>query len=332
MQTKRDLKYRSENTEWADLLDPLVTPGLDVEDIVDRWGRSPISPFHTEPGRNLLSLDGGGAAGYQPVRGWAVFPTGLVAPPGYEHDALTSLMSQVGAANREAVFAAVSDPEPYAARGLHPTRIADDARIDLSTFTLSGKRMASIRHSVTSAHRAGLKVVAWSDAVADGVAAVSAEWLSTKRGGEMGFTLGQFDPTSTRAVDCRVAVDPAGTVVGFVTWRSYDDGHARVLDIMRRSSESPNPTMDLLIGESLLEFAAAGIESASLGAVPLSHGTLSERFYPTISLRRYKEKFAPSWEPLWLIAPSRLRLPGALMAVASAYCPGGLLRALRRNG
>lgn len=303
-----------------------------VRTTVQHWGRSPVSPFHLEPGRNVLRLAGGGVAGYEPVRSWSVFPTDAVAPPGSEADALRSLLARLAETGRRPVFAAVPDPTPYVERGMAAIQIADDARIDLSKFSLAGKRMASIRHSITSARRAGLQVVPYSDVVADGVAQVSSEWLTTKRGGEMGFTLGQFDPASVRSVECRVAIDATGKVVGFVTWRTYDDGHARVLDIMRRAVDSPNPTMDLLLGDSLLEFAAAGVAAASLGAVPRSHGTLTERVYPTISLRRYKEKFAPEWEPLWLVAPSRLRLPGALMAVATAYCPGGLRRALRRNG
>ena len=132
-------------------------------------------------------------------------------------------------------------------------------------------------------------------------------------------------------VDCRVAVDAAGAVIGFITWRTYDDGRGRVLDLIRRGSEAPNPTIDFLIGESLLEFAQSGIRTASLGAVPISRGSLAERVYPTVSLRRYKEKFAPAWDPLWLIAPSRRRAPAALMSIGRAYCPGGLTRAIRRN-
>ena len=303
----------------------------EVTNIVEQWGRSPVSPFLPEPGNPLLCLAGGGAAGYRPVRQWAVFPTEAAAPPGFEREALDSLLMGVSMLRRRPVFAAVSDPEPYRARGMYALPIADDARIDLAAFSLAGKRMASVRHSVTSARRAGLEVVPYSQAVAAGVERVSAEWLAQKRGGELGFTLGKFDPAAVARVECRVAVDGTGRVAGFVTWRRYDDGHARVLDIMRRASDAPNPTMDLLLGESLIEFAAAGIAVASLGAVPRSHGRTSERIYPTVSLRRYKEKFAPTWVPLSLIAPSRRRLPGALLAVASAYCPGGLGRAITRN-
>jgi phosphatidylglycerol lysyltransferase len=148
----------------------------------------------------------------------------------------------------------------------------------------------------------------------------------------MGFTLGRFDSVSACPDDCRVAVDGDGRVVAFVTWHRFNDNRARVLDLMRRLPDAPNPAIDLLIGESLTRFAAAGVEQASLGSVPMSHGRLAERVYPTRSLRRFKDKFAPDWQPRYLAAPSRAHAPAALVAVARAYSSGGLCRALRRNG
>jgi phosphatidylglycerol lysyltransferase len=226
----------------------------------------------------------------------------------------------------------VSTPELFQQAGMYCEPVAEDAMLQLDKFSLAGSRRASIRHSVTSARRAGLVVEEYCPQHAAGCAAVSAAWLATKRGGEMGFTLGRFDEVGAGPSDCRVAVDGDGRVVAFVTWRRFDDGRARVLDLMRRLPDAPNPSMDLLMGESLIGFAAAGVERASLGSVPLSHGRLAERIYPTRSLRRFKDKFAPDWQPRYLAAPTRARLPGALMAVARAYNSGGLVRALRRNG
>jgi len=100
---------------------------------------------------------------------------------------------------------------------------------------------------------------------------------------------------------------------------------------MRRLPDAPNPTIDLLIADSLGEFAAHGVEVASLGCVPSSRGPLAERLYPTISLHRYKAKFDPRWEQRHLVVPSRHALPGALLALARSYVPGGMVRAIRRN-
>ncbi len=162
------------------------------------------------------------------------------------------------------------------------------------------------------------------------MASVSAAWLATKRGGELGFSLGRHDD-DMRDSQCRVAVDDDGVVVGFVTWRSYDSGRGWVLDLMRRTPEAPNPTMDLLIADGMAELAASGCGHVSLGAVPLPHGRVAERVYAATALRRYKDKFAPVWEDRFLVVPGRRHLPAAMRAVAHAYCPGGIYRAVCRN-
>ncbi|MEP6624464.1 MAG: DUF2156 domain-containing protein [Acidimicrobiia bacterium] len=297
---------------------------------VARWGRNSVSPFLVEP-PNVLIRAGEGATGCRLVRNWAVFATDIAAPPGCEGEALDQLLVQVAEFGKRPIFVAVADPAPYRDRGMHSVPIADDPRLELASFSLAGKRMSNLRHSVSSARRVGLRVVPYDLSVEAGVEHASSEWLATKRGGELGFTLGAFDAEMLARVDCRVALDRAGRVVAFVTWRPFDDGRGRVLDMMRRVTDAPNPAIDLLVAEGLSEFAATGVEVASLGSVPRSHGRLGERVYPASSLRRYKEKFAPTWLPLELVTPSRAALPGALRAVAAAFCPDGLTSALRRN-
>jgi phosphatidylglycerol lysyltransferase len=253
-------------------------------------------------------------------------------PAGTEAAALTELLGELRADHLRPVFAAVSSADLFERAGMHCEPSAEDAIIHLDRFSMAGSRRASIRHSVASARRAGLVVESYGPQHAAGCAAVSQAWLATKRGGEMGFTLGRFDSVGASADDCRVAVDGDGRVVAFVTWHRFNDDRARVLDLMRRHPDAPNPAMDLLIGDSLAKFAAEGVELASLGSVPLSHGKLAERIYPTRSLRRFKDKFAPDWQPRYLAVPSRAWAPTAIVAVARAYSTGGLCRALRRNG
>jgi phosphatidylglycerol lysyltransferase len=302
-----------------------------AEAAVTRWGRTSASPFLVGNDRTVVRL-GAGAAGYLRRGRWAVLATDVAAPRGQASESLGHLLDRLNEDRLRPVFACVDDPAPYRQRGMHAIPVAEDAVIDLASFSLKGKRMASVRHSVSAARRAGISVVPWSPELAEGVAAVSAAWLATKRCGEMGFTLGRFDAEQVGRTDCRVAVDRSGRVVGFVTWHRYSAGRGRVLDLMRRMPDAPNPTMDALIAESLLGFAADGVERASLACVPYARGRLAEKIYPTVSLRRYKDKFAPTWEQRWLVVPSRRHLPGGLTAVARSYCPAGLRQALRRNG
>ena len=309
----------------------VAVPELALADQVARLGRCSVSPFVVGDDRQMMVLADGGIAGFVQQGRWAVLATGPVTPPGTEDAAVGELLDRIDGQGLRAVLAAVADPDRYRERGLRCHAIADDPMMDMAEFSLAGKRRASVRHSATSARRAGLHVEPYSPSCEPGCAAVSAAWLSTKRGGEMGFTLGRFDPVSMTRTDCRVALDGDGRVVGFVTWHRFDDGRGRVLDLMRRLPDAPNPTMDLLIVESLLSFAADGVERVSLGSVPRSNGRLAERIYPTRSLHRFKDKFAPTWEPRFLVAPSLARMPGAMVAVGRAYSSHGLWAALRPN-
>ncbi len=164
---------------------------------------------------------------------------------------------------------------------------------------------------------------------------MSAAWLSTKRGGELGFTLSRYDDVAGQlaagVTDLWVVLDEAYTVQAWCTWRHYLNGDARVLDIMRRRPHAPNPTMDFLICTSLEHYRDSGVTWASLASVPREHGSAAERIYPARSLRAYKQKFDPRWEPRWLAIAAAWQRPFALAAICGAYCPGGMRRALLRN-
>jgi len=56
-----------------------------------------------------------------------------------------------------------------------------------------------------------------------------------------------------------------------------------------------------------------------LGAMVFRHG---EHFYNFQGLRQYKEKFNPDWEPIYLAAPGKVRLPQILANIASLIAGG----------
>jgi phosphatidylglycerol lysyltransferase len=301
----------------------------DQRDTVPGRAATPLSAFVGDDGQELVQLQDG-IAGYVRAGRWAVMPSEPLGAASTVPAAVAELLDRLRSMRLLPVVVATEQPELWTHHGMYPTRIADDARIDLPSFTLTGKRMAKVRHAVTSADRTGLRFEPYRPEMASGVEAVSSAWLGTKRGGELRLTLGRLDLARLEPSTCRVALDASERVVGFVTWRAYGDG-GRVLDLMRRAPDAPNPTMDALIARSLLTFRDDGMVEASLNAVPLSHGPLGERIYPTASLRSYKEKFAPRWVPQWMAVPSRTRSLPALVAVVKAYSPAGITHALRRN-
>ena len=89
-------------------------------------------------------------------------------------------------------LAATVSATPYRERGFVTVPVAEEAVLGLGDFSLQGKARADVRHAVASARRLGLHVRDWAPDLAEQVDAISTAWLATKRGGEMGFTLGRL--------------------------------------------------------------------------------------------------------------------------------------------
>lgn len=111
--------------------------------------------------------------------------------------------------------------------------------------------------------------------------------------------------------------------------RRARNGTGRVLDIMRRRVNAPNPAMDGLLATVLELYRDAGLDRASLASVSRDAG-LVERIYPARSLRAYKAEVRPALgNPL--AVPAARHRPFALAAIGKAYCPEGLHRAALRD-
>lgn len=301
-----------------------------------RFGRTGLGPFLATPQVQVVDLvDGYAAGGYARKRRWAVTAGDVVAPEALAEAALSQYLEVLAERRLRPAFMAIADPEVYRRRGFAVQEVADEAVLELGSFSLSGAKRANVRHSVTSARRAGLTVEPYAPWQDEQIAAVSRQWLATKRGGELGFTLSRHEDVAGQlrdgATDLWVALDGDGQVQAWCTWRHYLGGRARVLDVMRRRPQAPNPAMDLLIAASLERYRDAGVLQASLASVPRGHGAAAERIYPCRSLRNYKQKFDPQWQPRWLAVPAAWQRPFALAAICGAYCPGGMRRALLHN-
>lgn len=301
-----------------------------------RYGQTGVAPFISHPDVQVVDLLGGvAAAGFVAKRRWAVTAGDVVAPADVTDSALSEYLDFLHDQRLRPVFMAASDPLPYQRHGFALVEIADEAVLDLASFTMKCPERANMRHSVASARRASLTIAPYAPWQDEQIAEVSREWLSTKRGGELGFTLSRHGDVAAqlgdRATDLWVVLDGSGTVQAWCTWRHYLGGRGRVIDVMRRRAHAPNPAMDYLIAGVLEHYRDAGVVQASLASVPREHGAVAERVYPCRSLRAYKQKFHPQWEPRWLAVSTAWQRPFALAAICSAYCPGGMHRALVRN-
>jgi phosphatidylglycerol lysyltransferase len=230
----------------------------------------------------------------------------------------------------------------YADVGLTFVKLGEEARVDLTAFTLEGSHGKKYRHAVHRLEKgqATFRVVP-ADQVAgvmDQLRAVSDDWLESRAGAEKGFSLGFFEPGYIARFPVGV-IEQGGRVVAFANlWPGAQQVELSV-DLMRYDHRAPKDVMDALFVHLMLWGKEQGYRWFPLGMAPLSgfetspvaplwnrlaafvyaHG---EAVYNFQGLRAFKEKFDPIWEPRYLAYPGGLRLPRVLADVAVLIAGG----------
>jgi phosphatidylglycerol lysyltransferase len=222
-------------------------------------------------------------------------------------------------------------------------KIGEDAVLDLPTFTLSGKRMANVRHSVTHAERAGLRVHVCrltdvGEELRTQLVAISRAWLSGKMSTEMGFSMGTFGEALDEETLVAVALDEQGTAWAFITLVPVPVRRGWMLDLMRRRMDAPGGAMEFLIARSAEYLRERGDQTFSLSLAPLASTRPSaedtavvvrraraflyehfDRLYNYRSLQRFKDKFNPRWEERFLAYPAAVPLATVIAAVVRVH-------------
>ncbi len=236
----------------------------------------------------------------------------------------------------------------YIDLGLNLSKLGEEARVALETFSLEGPARSDLRQTQRRAGRDGalFEVIGRANvaAVMPQLRAVSDAWLAEKKAGEKRFSLGYFDETYLQNFDCAV-VRREGRIVAFANlWRAASNELS--VDLMRYGNGAPKGVIDFLLIECMLWGKAKNFQWFNLGMAPLSGleehalaptwhklGRMVQRygemFYHFEGLRKYKEKFAPVWRPRYLAAPAGFAMAGALLDV-TALISGGVGKVLRK--
>ncbi len=203
-------------------------------------------------------------------------------------------------------------------------KIGEEAIVDLASFSLDGHRGKNFRTARNRMAREGFSFeVLPADAVSRELSAlrkVSDEWLASKRSREKGFSLGFFDAEYLSRFPCAV-VRKDGRIAAFANlWPAPVSGELSI-DLMRHVDAAPNGIMEFLFVEIMLWGKDRGYRSFNLGVAPLS-GVEARRSAPMWNkavslifkkgegiynfqgLRAYKDKFGPSWSPVYVAVPS----------------------------
>ena len=193
-------------------------------------------------------------------------------------------------------------------------RCAQEAIIELHSWSLDGPKRRQLRRALKSFGTSGVVIAAHHDP--SSLAPIAKEWAD-HHGQERGLSMGQFDPaylTHQRVF----AAYKRGRPIAFVSF--HTTGGRWTLDLVRHGKELPKGTMQALICAAIDAARAEGIATLSLAAVPdpEPHLPFARKTLETAKgLHRFKEAFAPTWEPRYLCAKGPVRL--AITALALTH-------------
>jgi lysyl-tRNA synthetase, class II len=237
--------------------------------------------------------------------------------------------------------------------GLNALELGDEAILRTADFKLSGSDMRGVRQAVTRARRAGLTVRIRrhrdisTEEMTDTISRADS-WRDTQTERGFSMALGRLgDPADG---DCLLveAIDRDGHVVAMLSLVPWGTTGAS-LDLMRRSPQSPNGTIELMVSDLALNAETLGInrislnfamfrsafeQGAQLGAGPIARlwrGLLLffSRWWQLETLYRSNMKYQPEWIPRYACYEDARLIPR--VGVASVIAEGFLVLPFSRR-
>jgi lysyl-tRNA synthetase class 2 len=242
--------------------------------------------------------------------------------------------------------------EAFRDAGLNALQLGDEAILYPDHFRLSGPDMRAVRQAVTRARRAGatVRIRRHRDLDAAEMAKVvdrADAWRDTEDERGFSMALGRLgDPSDG---DCllveAVQQDQVVAMLSLVPWGA----NGVSLDLMRRSPQSPNGTIELMVSELCMQAEGTGVsrislnfamfrsafeQGAQLGAGPIARLWRSllvffSRWWQLETLYRSNMKYQPQWVPRYACYEDARLVPR--VGVASVIAEGFLVLPFSRR-
>ena len=223
----------------------------------------------------------------------------------------------------------------YHDNGFYFFKQGEEAVVDLEEFNMEGSAHRTFRNVINRFAKDGFQfeVLAppFTSEFLDQLEPVSTEWLGTRK--EMGFSVGWFSRSYLQKAPVAIIKNEnTNEIIAFVSLILQDEEHTGI-DLMRVKKDVPNSTMDFIFLQLLIHFKKEGYRYFSIGVAPLAkvgsapHSHKAERvahfvyehgqkLYSFEGLRKFKDKFDPSWEPKYLAYPQLISLPALLIEIS----------------
>jgi glycosyltransferase 2 family protein len=251
-------------------------------------------------------------------------PVGLIEE---SHDLIGQFLSLAKQSHARAAFYGVGPSFIALADtfNLSFLKTGERALLDLTTFSLEGKTRQVIRTHRNRHIKQGFSVnIEGPGAVRRNLPVlrtISDQWLTYQSGGEKGFGMGRFDVHYIDRLPHAFVRDREGKIVAFASlWVTADKSRVGV-DLMRYGEDGPNGVMDYLFAEMFLWAKAEGYRYFDLNTSPAAGVSFSwkapiltgmavlayehgENIYNFKGVRRFKTKFHPGWEDVFMAYPA----------------------------
>lgn len=219
--------------------------------------------------------------------------------------------------------------------GLVREKLGEKASLGLQDYSFAGRGKRDIRSARNKAVDAGCRFEVIDAGAAQDLhsqlKSISDNWLLSNASLEKKFSLGRFDAGYLKSFQIAVVFKDKQPIAFANLW--IKDAVV-VIDMMRYTSPAQSGLMDYLFMEVILWAQERELQQFDMGAAPLSGLAEQEspstvaklgalifvkggKFYNFTGIKKYKNKFDPDWEPLFICAKSSLRAGAAAMAVAS---------------
>lgn len=220
--------------------------------------------------------------------------------------------------------------EHYRAAGFDIACIGYEGIVSLQNFGLEGSRNKDLRNVVSRLERHQFRVEIPQPPLQNQLMAnleeINDAWLTMRKGGEMHFSDGWFNDEYIRNGPVAILRNPEDLVVAFANLVPEYQKNEMTIDLMRHFPHLENGGMEYLFIRILQWVKEQGYETFSLGLsavegvgekpedpfVERALHTIVENFSNLVNfkgLRKFKEKFNPSWEPRYLAYPGAASLP-----------------------
>jgi phosphatidylglycerol lysyltransferase len=222
--------------------------------------------------------------------------------------------------------------EYYVDLGLTLFKLGEEARIPLADFDPKYNLESSVESAYKEFKNASYQWEVLSPKsvkeLLPALKTISDANIQSQKRRERGFAVGYFDQQYLSNFPTAV-VKKDGNIVAFSNLLQGANNYEMATDLLRYHPEISDGIINFMLVEAMLWGRQQGYRWFNLGMAPLSgmdeHDfspgwnkfadfvyTYGENFYGFKTVRAYKSRFNPVWEPKFLVCPGGWTLPGVL--------------------